>query len=62
MHYVMLENSIYVHSSTIEGHKLTALKQHSNIYFTVVESDNGIQAKSIILFGQAKEVLNKRRY
>lgn len=62
MHYVMLENSIYVHSSNVEGHKLTALKQNSNICFTVVESENGIQAKSVILFGQAKEVLDKRQF
>lgn len=62
IHYVMIGDSLFFHCSLENGHKVEAIKKNSNISFTVVETENGVKAKSVIIFGNATEVVNKRQF
>lgn len=61
IHYIMSENSLYFHCSSAGGHKVDALKNNSKICFTVIETEDEIKSKSVIFFGTANVVNEKRK-
>lgn len=61
IHYVMIGDSLFFHCSSENGHKVEAIKKNPKISFTVIETEDGVKAKSVILFGSATEVVNKRQ-
>lgn len=62
IHYVMIGDSLFFHCTSKNGHKVDAIKKNPKISFTVIETEDGIKAKSVILFGSATEVVNKRAF
>lgn len=58
IHYVMIDNSLFFHCSAENGHKMKAIKKNPKISFTVIETEDGVKAKSVIIFGSATEVVN----
>lgn len=54
LHYVIIDNYICFHCSAAEGHKKDALKTNNQVCFTVIQTQNGIQCKSVLIFGTAE--------
>lgn len=61
LHYVVIEDSIYFHCSLNGGHMVDAIKNHSKASFTVIETEDGVKATSVIIFGNVIEALDKRQ-
>lgn len=62
MHYIVEGNSVYLHCSAQGGHRNDALENNPKISFTVIETENGIQCKSIVLFGKAVMAAEKKTF
>lgn len=60
LHYVMIGDKLYFHSTIAGGHKADSLKSNSKISFTVIAPQEGVRCKSAILFGTATLVPDKR--
>lgn len=62
LHYVMDNGSILFHCSKAEGHKMELLKENLNVSFTIIETENGVKSRSVIIFGTVKEVPEKKQF
>jgi len=60
LHYVMMDGKLYFHCSAFGGHKTDCLKYNPKISFTVLEPQEGMRCKSVIFFGTARPVSEKR--
>lgn len=60
LHYVMMEDALYFHSTVEGGYKISCLDRNPNICFTVIETEDGIRCRSAIFFGVAVPVLEMR--
>jgi nitroimidazol reductase NimA-like FMN-containing flavoprotein (pyridoxamine 5'-phosphate oxidase superfamily) len=56
LHYVLVDNSIYFHSTVEGGYREECLKKDNKVSFTVVETEDGVKARSAIVFGTAEPV------
>lgn len=62
MHYIFDEDSLYFHCSKDGGHKIDAIKKNPKVCFTIVESEDGVKSKSVIIFATAIEVIDERQF
>lgn len=62
LHYVMDNESILFHCSKAEGHKIELLKENPKVSFTIIETEDGVKSRSIVIFGTAKEVPEKKQF
>lgn len=62
LHYVMDNENILFHCSIAESHKIELLKKNSKVSFTIIETEDGIKSRSVIIFGTAKEVPEKKQF
>lgn len=53
LHYVMIDDSLYFHSTAEGGYKISCLERNPKISFTVIETEDGIKCRSAIFFGVA---------
>ncbi len=60
LHYVIIGNCLYFHSTAEGGYKTSCLERNPKICFTVIETEDGIKCKSAIFFGTARCVPEKR--
>jgi nitroimidazol reductase NimA-like FMN-containing flavoprotein (pyridoxamine 5'-phosphate oxidase superfamily) len=60
LHYVLIDGDIYFHSSAAGGHKTECFVRNAKASFTVIETENGIQARSAIIFGTVEMVPDMR--
>lgn len=60
LHYAVINDKLYFHSTIEGGHKADALKNNPKISFTVIEPLEGVRCRSAIVFGTAKPVSGKR--
>ena len=51
LHYVVIDGDVYFHSAAEGGHKTECLAHNSKASFTVIESEDGVKARSTIIFG-----------
>jgi len=58
--YIIMDGKVYFHKSIEGGHLADCLKCNSKISFTVIKPRKRIWHKSVILFGTARPVLEKR--
>lgn len=56
MHYVVIDNTIYMHGTNDCGHKLDAMKNESKICFTICDMETDVKGKSVIMFGNINTV------
>ncbi|MEG0366332.1 MAG: pyridoxamine 5'-phosphate oxidase family protein, partial [Coprobacillus sp.] len=61
LHYVIIDKSIYFHCSVDGGHKIDAIKNNTKVSFTVIETEDGVKAKSVIIFGKIIETPDERQ-
>lgn len=54
LHYVIIDGYICFHCSADEGHKKHCLNRNNQVCFTVIQTQNGIQCKSVLVFGTAE--------
>jgi nitroimidazol reductase NimA-like FMN-containing flavoprotein (pyridoxamine 5'-phosphate oxidase superfamily) len=57
LHYALIDGEVHFHGSVNGGYRAECLAKNPKVSFTVVESENGIDAESVIVFGQI-EVLD----
>lgn len=62
LHYVMDNGYILFHCSNAGGHKAELLKDNPKVSFTIIETEDGIKSRSIIIFGIVKEVPEKKQF
>lgn len=62
IHYVAEENLIYFHCSKAGGHKIDVVKANLKVCFTVVETEDGIKSRSVIIFGTVVEIPDKSQF
>lgn len=60
LHYVVIDDKIYFHSTSDGGHKADSMKLNPKISFTVIEPQEGLRSKSAIIFGTANLVPDMR--
>jgi len=60
LHYVVIEEKVYFHSTADGGHKEDSLNQNAKVSFTVIETEDAIKARSAILFGTMELVPDRR--
>lgn len=60
LHYVIIDGNLYFHSTREGGYKARSLEQNPKISFTVIDTEDGIKSRSVILFGTAACVPDKR--
>ena len=51
MHYVIIDNTIYMHGTNESGHKLDAMKKDSKMCFTICDMETDTKGKSVIMLG-----------
>jgi nitroimidazol reductase NimA-like FMN-containing flavoprotein (pyridoxamine 5'-phosphate oxidase superfamily) len=51
LHYALIDGDVYFHSTAEGGHKTECFAYNPKASFTVVETKNGIKARSAIIFG-----------
>lgn len=56
IHYIMIDEKIYFHSTSDGGMKVEAINKCPNISFTVLEPLEGIRCQSAIAFGTVQAV------
>lgn len=60
LHYVMIDENLYFHSTVEGGYKIACLDRNPKISFTVIETKDGVKCKSAIFFGNAIPVSEMR--
>lgn len=60
LHYVLIDDSIYFHSTAKSGYKTSCLERNPKISFTVIETEDGVKCRSAIFFGTAISVPEMR--
>lgn len=60
LHYVMIDDSLYFHSTTEGGYKISCLERNPKMSFTVIETEDGVKCRSAIFFGVASPVPEMR--
>lgn len=61
LHYVLINDSLYFHSTAEGGYKISCLERNPKISFTVIETEDGIKCKSAIFFGVTIPVHEMRK-
>lgn len=56
LHYIVIEDNLYFHSTAAGGYKISCLERNPKISFTVIETEDGVKCRSAILFGTAVSV------
>lgn len=56
LHYVLIDGNICFHSAAAGGHKTECFSHNAKACFTVIETKNGIKARSTIIFGTVEMV------
>jgi len=51
LHYTLIDGNLYFHSAVEGGHKTECFNHNAKASFTVIETKNGIKARSAIVFG-----------
>nr|AGS53391.1 pyridoxamine-phosphate oxidase-related protein [uncultured bacterium contig00018] len=51
LHYALIDGDVYFHSAAEGGHKTECFAHNPKASFTVVETKNGIKARSAVIFG-----------
>lgn len=62
LHYVVDNDHILFHCSNARGHKVELLKNTPKVSFTIIETEDGIKSRSVIIFGIVKEVPEKKQF
>jgi nitroimidazol reductase NimA-like FMN-containing flavoprotein (pyridoxamine 5'-phosphate oxidase superfamily) len=60
LHYVVIDGNVYFHSTIEGGHKTECFAHNPKVSFTVIESEDGIKARSVIIFGTVEAVSDMR--
>ncbi|MFV0598816.1 MAG: pyridoxamine 5'-phosphate oxidase family protein [Bacteroidales bacterium] len=60
MHYVVIDNTIYMHGTSEDGHKIDAIKKNPKMSFTVMDMEDNVKGRSTIIFGTVNVVKNMR--
>jgi len=60
MHYVVIDDIIYMHGTSAGGHKADAIANHSKMSFTIMEMEDHVKGRSTIIFGTI-ELVNDMR-
>lgn len=61
IHYVMIGEKIYFHSTNAGGMKADAIQKYSNVCFTVTQPLEGVRCQSVIVFGTVRPAQELRQ-
>jgi nitroimidazol reductase NimA-like FMN-containing flavoprotein (pyridoxamine 5'-phosphate oxidase superfamily) len=51
LHYVVIDSDLYFHSTADGGHKSECFMHNPKASFTIIDTEDGIKARSAIVFG-----------
>ncbi|MDR0637331.1 MAG: pyridoxamine 5'-phosphate oxidase family protein [Spirochaetaceae bacterium] len=60
LHYALIDGDVYFHSSAEGGHKTECFDHNPKASFTVIETKNGVKARSAIIFEMVEMVPDMR--
>ena len=60
LHYVVIDGAVYFHSAAEGGHKTECFAHNPKASFTVIETEDGVKARSAIIFGTVEFVPDMR--
>lgn len=62
LHYIVSDGTLYVHGTNEGGHKYDSIEQNPKMSFTIMDMEDDIKGRSVILFGTIHSVPEKREF